>query len=179
MKVVVTRSWGREKYGSYRVSFEDEVNVDEHAQIPSEALRAAADNLAYECLLAYDRYVKIQEEWAQGGGDFRTAKETVEAEETRGGGADKPESGTASVAPRETPRGGSEPTGPGTVTELQLAELYELTARSTSASELVRKALTHLKAEKVENISTDAAAALIGKLKRGSEEPKEEGQATL
>ncbi len=52
------------------------------------------------------------------------------------------------------------------MTETQLEALATLSARSTQSSEFFRKALTHLKIERVEQISTDAAAALIGKMNR-------------
>ncbi len=170
MKVAVTRSWAREKYGSYRVSLEDEVDADLAYPEGLKMIRDRLDSLAYECLLAYDRYKALEN-----GTDFERASDLPRRDGADQGRetADSPtptSAGAGAGAGAEDP-GVPPAKGPGSVTETQLEALHILTARSTQSSEVLRKALARLKVERVEQIGTDAAAALIGKLNRlGSED---------
>ena len=112
--------------------------------------------LALECHRAWDDYRNL----------LKDPEFTQASNLPRGGGAEQAESGTASEPSRETPREAPEPAGPGpgTITEGQLEAIATLSARSEQTEEFLRQALVNLKAEKVEQISTEAAAAIIGKL---------------
>ncbi len=172
----VSRTWKLKDYESYRVVLEDE--IPDGAEVVQVSRQLAVDAHA-----AYDDYLFLLSGFTQAsdlprrdGADQgrATADSPPPASAGAGAGAGAEDPGVPPANPLLVPPFAvgepSSGSGPGTVTESQLEALHTLTARSTWSSELVRKALIHLKAEKVEQISTDAAAGLIGKLNRGPDE---------
>ncbi len=167
----VSRTWKIKDYESYRVVLEEEVpdGVD---------VVTVSRPMAIEAHAAYDDYLFLLGSFAQAsdlprrdGADQGRATADSPPPASAGAGRDAgaedpgvpPVTRSASSIPTKIPtlKG-----GPGSVTEKQLEALHTLTARSTQTSEFLRNALTRLKVEKVEQISTEAAAALIGKLNR-------------
>ncbi len=155
----VSRTWKVKDYESYRVALEEEIP-------DGTEVVAVSRQLAVDAHAAYDDYLFLL-------GSFTQATDLPRRDGAEQGRttADSPSPASAGAG---TDSGAEDPgvppaKGPGTVTEAQLEALATLSARSTWASEVVRKALINLKAEKVEQISTDAAAGLIGKLNRGPE----------
>lgn len=159
----ISRTWKVKDYESFRVSAEDDVPEGVVAVV-------VARRLALDCHEAYDDYLLHVLPGFTGASHVPRRDGAEQGRET----ADSPSptsAGAGEGAGAEDP-GAPPANGPGSVTEAQLAELHALMAKSSWGSEIVRKALVNLKSEKVEQISTDAAAGLIGKLKRGESETK-------
>lgn len=158
----VTRTWKVKDYESYRVSAEDEVPDGGDAV-------TVARQLAVDCHGAYDDYLLL----VQGG--FTQATDLPRRQEADQGSTRRADSPMPAPTGAGAGAGAEEPealpatsgSGPGSVTEAQLEALHTLMARSAWGADLVRKALTRFKVERVEQISTEAAKALIGRLHRG------------
>ncbi|MEE9198139.1 MAG: hypothetical protein V3U45_08330 [bacterium] len=187
MKVAVTRSWAKEKYGSYRVTFEEEVPLQEpEGMSPAEVgsqyqrqIREATDALAWEALLAKDRYDKIQEEWASGGGTFRSAKEVLlresdairegiveaQAETARGQEADQPTQG-ASTGPEPA---GTSSHGSPFATPSQIEAVEALSAKSEWHEKQVGITLKKAGSREIKDLTAEEASSLIGALNRGKQ----------
>ena len=153
----VSRTWKIKDYESYRVSAEDEVpeGVD---------VVTVARQLSLECHGAYNDYLLL----VQGGFTQASNLPLRDGAEQGRETADSPTpaaEGAGAGAGAEDP-GVPPAKGPGSVTESQLEALATLGARSARTAEFLRKALIRLKARRVEQIGTEAAAALIGRLNR-------------
>ncbi len=174
----VSRTWKIKDYESYRVSLEDD--VPDGVEIVEVSRQLAIDAHA-----AYDDYLFLLGSFSQASEIAREGPDSVisetlkrearKADLPRRDGAEQGRATADSPTPTSAGAGagsgaedpGAPPAkGPGSVTEAQLDALATLTARSTQMAEFVRKALIRLRAERIEQISTEAAAALIGKLNR-------------
>lgn len=167
----VSRTWKLKDYESYRVTVEDDVpeGVD---------VVTVARQLALDCHGSYNDYLLL----VQGGftqssdlprrdgaeqGPSHGAVSPTPASAGAGAGAGAEDPGVPPAKGLVPPFAVGEPQsghGPGTVTEKQLEALHILMARTSAMSKFVNEALVRLKAGSVEEISSDAAAALIGKL---------------
>ena len=153
----VSRTWKIKDYESYRVALEEEI----HGGVDAVTV---ARRLAVEAHAAYDDYLLLLADFTKAS-DLPRRDGAEQGRET----ADSPSptsAGAGADAGAEDP-GVPPAKGPGSVTEPQLEALANLGAKSAWATKVLRKALVNLRAETIEQISTDAAAALIGKLNHG------------